>query len=126
MRGTIIIKKLEEKKVETYIPKVCVVETAAVTKRLSDKDLARRISEGVFNSYELVDEAILFNIAWRIATETGCSGFDSYFIALARIEDAILFTDDGKMHSHAEEAGVSSVLIRKIDLEGIIDILEKM
>jgi len=49
-----------------------------------------------------------------------------YFIALARIEDAILFTDDGKMHSHAEEAGVNSVLIRKIDLEGIIDILEKM
>ena len=44
------------------------------------------------------------SFAWRTATEISCSGFDSYFIALARIEDTILFTDDGKMRSHAERS----------------------
>ena len=29
----------------------------------------------------VVDEAILFDSAWAIALNTGCSGFDSYFIS---------------------------------------------
>ena len=73
----------------------------------------------VLDSYEVVDEAILFDSAWAIATDTGCSGFDSYFIALAKIKNAVLLTDDGKMHFHAEEVGVDSVLIREIDFKGI-------
>ena len=121
----VIIKKLEERDVNVYIPKVCVVETAAVVKRLADKNLAIKISEGVLNSYEVVDEAILFNSAWAIAIDTGCSGFDSYFIALAKIKNAILLTDDGGMHFHAKEVGVDSVLIREVDLKGIEDIIER-
>ena len=45
--------------------------------------------------------------------------FDSYFIALAKIKDAILITDDGRMHFHAKEVGVVSILIREIDLTWI-------
>jgi len=121
----VIIKKLEERDVNVYIPKVCVVETAAVVKRLADKNLAIKISEGVLNSYEVIDEAILFNSACAIAIDTGCSGFDSYFIALAKIKNAILLTDDGGMHFHAKEVGVDSVLIREVDLKGIEDIIER-
>jgi predicted nucleic acid-binding protein len=120
-----VVKKIEERDVDIYIPKVCVVETAAVVKRLSDRDFAIKISEGVFNSYEVVDEAILFDSAWAIAMDTGCSGFDSYFIALAKRKDAVLFTDDGRMHFHAKEVGVDSVLIREIDLKGIENLLER-
>jgi len=43
----------------------------------------------------------------------------NYFIALAKIKNAVLLTDDGKMHFHAEEVGVDSVLIREIDFKGI-------
>jgi len=114
-----IIKKLEEEDVNVYIPKVCVVETAAVVKRLADRNFAIKISTGVLDSYEVVDEAILFDSTWTIAMDTGCSGFDSYFIALAKIKNAILLTDDGGMHFHAKEVGVESVLIREIDLKGI-------
>ncbi len=89
-----IIKRIEEKNTEIYIPKVCVVEVAAVVKRLADRKLAKKISKGAFDSYEVVDEAFLFDSAWVVATDTGCSGFDSYFIALARIKDAVLLTDD--------------------------------
>ena len=51
--------------------------------------------------------------------DTGCSGFDSYFIALARIKDAMLLTDDGRMHFHAKEVSVDAVLIREVDFKGI-------
>ena len=115
----VVIKKIDERNMDIYIPKVCVVETAAVVKRLADKDFAIKISTRVLDSYEVVDESILFDSAWAIAMDTGCSGFDSYFIALAKIKDAILFTDDGRMHFHAKEVGVVSILIREIDLKGI-------
>lgn len=121
----IVIKKIEERDMDIYIPKVCVVETAAVVKKLADKNFAIKISKGVLDSYEVVDESILFDSAWAIAMDTGCSGFDSYFIALAKIKDAILFTDDGRMHFHAKEVRIDSVLIREIDLKGIENLLER-
>ncbi len=119
----LIIKRIEEKGTEIYIPKVCVVETAAVVKRLADQKSAKKISKGVFESYDVVEEALLFDSAWEVATNTGCSGFDSYFIALARIRNAVLLTDDGGQHFHAEEIGVGSVLIREANIKQIEDII---
>jgi len=85
-----VIEKIEESDLDIYIPKVCVVETAAVAKKLANKNLANKISKGVFDSYEVIDEAFLFDSAWTIAMDTGCSGFDSYFIALAMVKNASL------------------------------------
>ena len=112
-----IIRMLEESGVDVYVPRVCVVETAAVVRRLADKKFAMKISEGVLYSYEVLDETFLFDSAWRIAMNTGCSGFDSYFIALAGINNSVLFTDDKGMHFHATEVDVDSVLIRETDLK---------
>jgi predicted nucleic acid-binding protein len=69
-------------------------------------------------------EETIFSIAWDVALNTGCAGFDSYFIALAKREDAILLTDDSGMHHHAEEAGVTSILIRSNDLKTLAQRLE--
>ena len=68
-------------------------------------------------SYNTAEEDAIFHIAWNVALETGCSGFDSYFIALAKREDATLFTDDSGMHHHAEEVGVNSILVRCTDIK---------
>ena len=111
-----LMKLIEEQDVEVHVPKVCVVETAAVARRLASKTLAARASNGIMKSYNIADEEAIFNTAWDLALETGCSGFDSYFIALARRADAMLFTDDSGMHHHAEEAGIISILIRSSDL----------
>ena len=51
---------LEELDVDVYIPKVCVVETAAVTKRLSDRNLAIKISK-------------VFSILTRLSMKLSCS-----------------------------------------------------
>jgi predicted nucleic acid-binding protein len=111
-----LMKLIEERDVEVHVPKVCVVETAAVARRLAGRTLAERASNGIMKSYNIADEEAIFNIAWDLALETGCSGFDSYLIALARKEDAMLFTDDSGMHYHAEVSGVNSILIRSSDL----------
>ncbi|HQI54311.1 MAG TPA: hypothetical protein PLM15_02780 [Methanothrix soehngenii] len=79
--------------------------------------LAARVSDGIMKSYNLAGEEAIFNTAWDLALETGCSGFDSYFIAMARRVDALLFTDDSGMHHHAKEAGVRTILIRSSDLQ---------
>jgi predicted nucleic acid-binding protein len=101
-----------------------VVETAAVAKRLAGRTLAARASKGILKSYNVADEEAIFNVAWDVALETGCSGFDSYFIALAKREDAILFTDDSGMHQHAKEVDVNSILIRGNDLNTLKGKLE--
>jgi predicted nucleic acid-binding protein len=114
-----LIKLIEERDVEVHVPKACIVETAAVAKRLAGRTLAARASKGILKSYNVADEETIFNVAWDVALETGCSGFDSYFIALAKKEDAILFTDDSGMHQHANEADVESILIRSNDLKAL-------
>lgn len=56
--------------VEVHIPKVCVVETAAVVRRLSGRMIATRASQSVMKSYSVVDEDAIFDIAWDVALET--------------------------------------------------------
>ena len=107
-----LMKFLEERDIEVYVPKVCVVETAAVARRLASRTLAEKASNGIMKSYNIADEEAIFNTAWDLALETGCSGFDSYFIALARKEEAMLLTDDSGMHHHAEGSRVDSILIK--------------
>jgi predicted nucleic acid-binding protein len=113
----ILIKLIEERDVEVHVPMVCIVEIAAIAKRLAGRALAAKASEGIMKSYNLAEEEAIFDIAWDVALETGCSGFDSYFIALAKREDAILFTDDSGMYYHAEEIDVNSILMRSTDLK---------
>lgn len=110
-----IIDLIDERDVEAYVPRACIIEMAAVSKRLSDKATARKISKRLVESYEIADESLLFDTAWTIAIDTGCSGFDSYFIALAKIKNASLFTDDNGMQHRGREAGVETVFIRDAD-----------
>ena len=113
------IKLIEENDVDVHVPKICIIETASVIKRLASRTLAARASEGIVKSYNIADEELIFNIAWNVALDTGCSGFDSYFIALAKEKDALLFTDDSSMHYHAQEVGVNSILMRSTAIEAL-------
>ncbi len=114
-----LLKLIDERDIEVYVPRACIVETAAVVRRLSDRARARKVSKGISESYEIADESMIFDTAWVVATDTGCSGFDSYFIALAKIKKAVLFTDDNGMHHHARDVGAESILVRETDVERI-------
>lgn len=119
-----LLRLLDEREVEVCIPRACIVETAAVVRRLSNRSMARKISKGITESYEVADE-LLFDTAWMIAMDTGSSGFDSYSIALALIKNATLFTDDSGMNHHAGTAGTDSILIRETDAKNIEKLFEE-
>jgi predicted nucleic acid-binding protein len=119
-----IVKLLEDRDVEVYIPRICIIETAAVARRISGKSIARKVSRSIRDSYEVIEESILFDIAWEIALDTGCSGFDSYFIALSKVKNASLLTDDGGMYHHARELDIQAALMRENEFEAIEDLFE--
>jgi len=62
-----LIDLIDKREVEAYIPKCCIVEMAAVSRRLSDKATAREISKGLLESYEIADESLFFDTAWMVA-----------------------------------------------------------
>ena len=50
----LVLNRLDESSVEVFIPKVCVIETAAVLRRLANRDLAAKLSRGLMRAYDLV------------------------------------------------------------------------
>jgi len=118
-----ILKLVEMLSVEVCIPKVCIVEVAAVTRRLTDIKTSQIIAERLFSSCTLTSEEELFTTAWALATTQGCSGFDAYFISLAFLHNIPLLTDDLGMHTHAVKKGIKSLLIREtpvLDIEMLL------
>lgn len=120
----LLLNILDESSVEVFIPKVCVIETAAVLKRLANRDLAAKLSRGLMRAYDLVGEPDIFESAWRVALDRGSTGFDTYFLALARMKDALLFTDDNGMSHHARGYGVNSILIRELQIDELKALFE--
>lgn len=120
----LLLNILDESSVEVFIPKVCVIETAAVLKRLANRDLAAKLSRGLMRAYDSVGEPDIFESAWRVALDRGSTGFDTYFLALARMKDALLFTDDNGMSHHAREYGVNSILIRELQIDELKALFE--
>jgi len=62
-----LMKLIEERDVEVHVPKVCVVETAAVVRRLASRTLAERASNSIMKSYNISDEEAIFDTAWDLA-----------------------------------------------------------
>jgi len=73
--------------------------------------------------YEVIGEDVIFDRAWKIALQTGASGFDTYFITTADILNAVLITDDASMASKAREIGIATLLVREVSLEKLINYL---
>jgi len=70
--------------------------------------------------YCIVYEEDIRNYVIEIALSTSSSGFDTYFIATAKLYNATLITDDEPMSIQAERVGVNTILVRKISTEELI------
>ncbi|ODS42860.1 MAG: hypothetical protein MSIBF_06220 [Candidatus Altiarchaeales archaeon IMC4] len=110
-----IIREVETGLAVMNIPSVAIVEIAAVGARLTGKE-GRGIlaSEYVRNYGHILHDVYLLDDAVRIAAKTKISGFDSVFIACARITDSTLITDDKGMYDAALKAGIRAKLLRNI------------
>jgi predicted nucleic acid-binding protein len=118
-----LIKFLNSKGIETYLPKVSLVEVVSVLKRHGYPRIALQVLESLSDSYNFIPEDDIFEYCIDIALKTGTSGFDCYFIATSLMLNAILITDDEKMSKHASSIGLTSILVREMEFEKIEQIL---
>lgn len=60
----------------------------------------------------IIDKVILLpnpdRLALDVALDTGCRAVDSYFIALAKLTDLILITNDKPMTNNAKKLGIKT------------------
>ncbi len=105
-KSRLLIRLLREKGVEVFIPFAALVEVASVLARLASSSLAREVVESLKTSenYHVVYEEEIRDYAIRIALEVCSSGFDTYFIAVAKMLNAVLITDDEPMFVQAKRA----------------------
>jgi len=104
------------------MPFAALVEVAGVLARLASRDLAMKVVESLRTSrrYRIVYEDEIRDYVIETALSTGSSGFDTYFIATAKLYDAALITDDEPMSIQAERVGVNTILVRKTSTEELI------
>ncbi|MDP3027463.1 MAG: type II toxin-antitoxin system VapC family toxin [Nanoarchaeota archaeon] len=110
-----IIEKIENRQNVMLIPAVALIEIAAVAARLTGKnERGIQASEYVKEHGNIIYDVFLIDEAVRIAAETKISGFDSIFIACAKLTDSILITDDKNMYEAAIKIGIKAKLLREI------------
>ncbi|NJE30360.1 PIN domain-containing protein [Thermococcus sp. 18S1] len=109
---------------DVSIPLAGLVEVASVLRRNGHSKVIHTVIESLSVSYEIVQEELIFETALDVASQTGASGFDTYFIALALLKDALLITDDLKMFKHSTDIGIKSVLLRDTTIEDLQELLK--
>ena len=123
-KSQLILELIEEREVEVHIPAVALVEVAGVIRRLTgDKSKASLASDTIGEMFKVHYDSELLEKAKEVAILTGASGFDAYFIGLARLLELPLLTDDRGMHIRAKKIGINSVLIREASLSELRDIV---
>jgi len=127
-KSRLLIRLLNEKGVELLVPFAALVEVAGVLARLASRDLAVKVVESlrttrsyrVVYEYEKERDDEIRDYVIETALSTGSSGFDTYFIATAKLYNAALITDDEPMSIQAERVGVNTILVRKTSTEELI------
>ncbi len=107
------LNKLSDRGAIVYEPFVFEVELCAVLVRYIEPKYVTEILEVILNHIAMIKEDELHSEAKAIALKTGCRAIDAYYIATAKLVDAILVTNDGVMKSNADRAGVEAYYLAK-------------
>jgi len=102
------LNKLSDKGAIVYEPFVFEVELCAVLVRYIEPKYVTEILKVILNHIAVIKEDELHSEAKAIALETGCRAIDAYYIATAKLVDAILVTNDSVMKSNADKVGVEA------------------
>ncbi len=110
-----IIREIETKESVMNIPSIALIEIAAVAARLTGKENRGILSSDYVRKHgNVLGDIYLLDEAINIAAKTKISGFDSVFIACAKITASTLITDDKKMYESAVKIGIDAKLLRNI------------
>ncbi len=116
------LNKLSDKGAIVYEPFVFEVEFCGVLVRYIEPRYVTEILKVILNHVAMIEEDKLHLEAKAIALKTGCRAINAYYIAVAKLVDAILVTNDGVMKSNADRAGVEAYYLVK-DYERLYKIL---
>ena len=115
--ASLIMDQVNNKEIRLVVPSIALVEIAAVAARLTGKDKRGiQASSYVRKHGNIIHDTSFLNEAVKIAAKIHVSGFDSIFIACAKLTDSTLITDDKTMHDAAISLGIDSKLLREINV----------
>ncbi|HIE44131.1 MAG TPA: PIN domain-containing protein [Candidatus Omnitrophica bacterium] len=109
-----LFELIESKDIPILEPRVFEIEFIALLSR-------KYIKEEVINIFNTVKDKIVVlpnpdDLAFNIALNTGCRAIDSYFIALTKLTDSLLVSNDKTQISNARKFKVKSYyLIEEFD-----------
>ena len=116
------LDKLSDRGAIVYEPFVFEIELCAVLVRCIKPKYVTEILKVILNHIAMIKEDELHSEAKAIALKTGCRAIDAYYIATAKLVDAILATNDGVMKSNADRAEIEAYHLAK-DYEKLYRIL---
>ncbi|MCX6669570.1 MAG: type II toxin-antitoxin system VapC family toxin [Methanothrix sp.] len=99
---------LEEKGLTILEPDLFKVELSGQIARRVKRDLAPKISEEIFRELVFIRTSWIFDEALSIALETGSRAADSFYLAAARVERAILISNDRFQVESGKESGIEA------------------
>lgn len=85
-----LFKLIEENKIPIFQPDAFKIEIVGQFVRRLKKDEAAALAEEIFSSMNFIATPDLFDTAFTIAFQTGSRAIDSFYIAAAKLEDALL------------------------------------
>ncbi len=97
---------LEKDGIPIVEPDLFKIELAGQIARRIKKDLAPKICDEIFQELDFVSFSNLFDAAFDIALKTGSRAIDSFYIATAKVKDAILISNDKFQVGSAKESGI--------------------
>jgi predicted nucleic acid-binding protein len=100
------LRLIEDKNMPVLEPRVFEIEFIALLSRRYGGDEALNIFTTVKNKIVVLPNPD--GIAFSIAHNTGCRAIDSYFIALAKLTDSILISNDRIQVNNAKKAEIEA------------------
>jgi len=109
------MNKIYSGEINLIIPSAALIEIAAVSSRLTGvKDTSIKTTNFINSISTVINESDILDQCIEVAAETKISGFDAVFIAVAKLTESTLITDDRKMYETAMKLSVDSKLLRDI------------
>ena len=113
-----LFRLIGENKIPIFQPDTFKIEIVGQLVRRLKKEEAFDLAEDLFGSMNFIESSDLFDTAFSIAFKTGSRAIDSFYIATAKIEDAILVSNDKRQVESASRFGVD-VFYLLDELEGV-------
>ena len=101
-----LLSILEENDMTIVEPDLFKIEFTGLIARRIKKELAPTICEEIFAELVFVNTSRIFEEALSIARETGSRAADSFYIACAKAEEAILISNDKHQIESAKKSGI--------------------